>query len=358
MGRPLIALDATLAFGSNTGDSAYWNGLIEGLSATESEFDFLLLSDLPAPQEIAGKPNLLWRQLRGKRGRWFSAVTMPMAARQAGARAYHTQYTLSPLAKRGITTIHDVSFFVGPEWFRPRDRFLMQRTVPASARRASRVITVSETSKRDIVRYLAVRPEQVCVTYNAAAEHFKHIPMQQRTPVLRKLGIDYPYLLCVGTRWPRKNMQLAIDAVNLLPEDLEHRLVIVGPAGWGEEAAGGRIFTTGYLDSADLPAVYSGASLFLYPSRYEGFGIPMVEAFACGTPVLSSTGGSLPEISGGAADVIDNWSPEGWAARIRVLLRDSSNLALMRERGLERARDFSWEETARRTLDVYREVAL
>jgi glycosyltransferase involved in cell wall biosynthesis len=243
-----------------------------------------------------------------------------------------------------------VSFFIGPEWFKPKDRFLLQRTVPPSARRAKKVITVSDTSKRDIVRFTGVDAAKVVVTYNAAPSWFKP---------LSRAGtghVDGPYLLAIGARWPRKNLALAIRAAGLLPDSIPHKLLVVGKEGWGEEGAGPRIVSTGYLPNEDLPAVYAGASLFLFPSFYEGFGIPMVEAFASGTPVLSSSGGSLPEVSGGAAEILDSFEAEDWAAAIVSLLNDSSKMAKMRERGLARCKDFSWAETARRTAAVYAEV--
>ncbi|MEO7453737.1 MAG: glycosyltransferase family 1 protein [Fimbriimonadales bacterium] len=353
MPKPLVAIDATLAFGSNTGDSTYWTGLISGLQAANSPFDFLLLSDMPKPDGV----ELEWRQVTRGNVKWRSLVGLPMAARRAGAVVYHTQYTLSPLARGGVTTIHDVSFFIGPEWFKPKDRFLMQRTVPGSARRAKKVITVSETSKADIVRHLGVPAEKIAVTYNAPPPWFRPMTREEAAPSLAKLGIEGPYLLAIGARWPRKNLALAIRAAELLPADLPHKLLVVGKEGWGKEGGGGRTVSTGYLPNESLPPIYAGADLFLFPSLYEGFGIPMVEAFASGTPVLTSAGGSLPEVSGGAAEIIDSFDAADWARAISGVLRDSSKISEMRNRGLERCKAFSWADTASKTIAVYEEAA-
>src|SRR6185436_17413758 len=174
MSRPLIAIDATLAGGVSTGDSAYWTGLLHGLAEVDSEFEFALLSHTEQPFPLPER--FRWHRLKGKPGRWFSIMTMPRAARKLKASAYHTQYNLSPLAgKRGITTIHDVSFCIGPQWFRPKDLMLLRKFVPASARRARKVITVSETGKGEIVRYFGIPESKVAVTYNAPDTQFTPI---------------------------------------------------------------------------------------------------------------------------------------------------------------------------------------
>ncbi|MDQ2985667.1 MAG: glycosyltransferase family 4 protein [Armatimonadota bacterium] len=353
MSKPIVAIDATLAFGTNTGDSTYWTGLLAGLAGAESPFDYLLLSDQSKP---AASP-FDWKQISAGHRRWRSLVAMPMAARRAGANVYHTQYTLSPLVRNGVTTIHDVSFFIGPEWFKPKDRLLMQRTVPASAKRAKKVITVSESSKLDVVKFTGVPSDKVVVTYNAAPPWFKPMTRDEAAPSLKKLGIETPYLLAIGARWPRKNLALAIRAAELLPARLPHRLLVVGKEGWGDEGGGARTVATGYMPNESLPPLYAGAELFLFPSLYEGFGIPMVEAFASGTPVLASSGGSLPEVSGGAAEIVRSFDALAWASAIEALLDDSSKIAAMRERGLIRSKDFSWKQTATRTIEVYAEVA-
>jgi glycosyltransferase involved in cell wall biosynthesis len=133
-------------------------------------------------------------------------------------------------------------------------------------------------------------------------------------------------------------------------------LVVTGKPGWGEESAGAHVQTVGYVSNDDLCALYSGASIYLAPSRHEGFGIPIIEAFACGCPVVCSSGGALPEVAGDAAVVESSWEPEHWSTTIRGLLDDSGKLHELRRRGFERVKMFDWVESARRTADVYREV--
>ncbi len=358
---PLVAVDCTLVGGENTGDSTYWTGLVRAMLVKDPGLRLLLLSNLQKPDCLPETPEWArWVRLGGRQNRYFNQVRMPLAARRLGARAFHTQYTLSPLAPGGITTIHDVSFLLGPEWFRPRDRFLLSHLVPGSARRARRVITVSETSKRDIVRLLGVPEDKVVVTWNGVDERYKPVPREDALARLGRYDVEPPYVLTVGTRWPRKNIALAIEAAGRLPAGVPHRLVVTGKPGWGmeewESGSRARVQFTGYIDDEDMPALYSAADLYLCPSHYEGFGLPVVEAMACGTPVLSSAGGALPEVIGDAGVIEERLDPAIWAARIASLLQDSSMLAGMRERGLQRAKQFTWEAAAGRTLEVYREV--
>ena len=283
-------------------------------------------------------------------------VQFPLAARKAGAGVLHAQYNLSPLAPPAVTTIHDVSFFVVPEWFRGKDRTLLQRFVPLSARRAKRVITVSETSKRDIARHIRRVESKIRVTPLARSPLIRPMKRAQAVQLVEATFGKRPYVLTVGTRWPRKNMMLAIDAMELIDSDLPHRLFVTGQPGWGFEQTRSRTEMLGYVSDEQLSALYGAADLFLVPSRYEGFGLTLLEAFDCGCPVLCSSGGSLPEVADDAAVIQPSWEPENWGKTISMLLKDSSKLASMRDRGFRRAKQFSWKETARLTEQVYREV--
>lgn len=275
-----------------------------------------------------------------------------------GARAIHTQYNLSPLAgKRGITTIHDVSFFVGPEWFRPADRMALQRFVPASARRARFVLTVSETSRSHIQNFIPGVEEKIVVTPNACNPAIQPIARDEATNLVsRELDVASPFLLTVGTRAPRKNMNLATAAVDRLPADLPHSLVVSGKEGWGVEKLGERARTVGYVTDRQLSALYSAADLYLAPSLYEGFGITILEAFTCLCPVLCSDGGAQPEVAGRAAMIMRGSDAREWSSAMVALLNDPHRLETMRELGRRRAEQFSWKDMARRTADVYREV--
>ncbi len=351
-----VAIDARLVGGTNTGDSTYWTGLVTALSKLNVEI--LLMSNVCRPQVIPESSTIRWIYLPGKSSRWWSLVAFPMAVRRARANVAHNQYTVSPLSgPNAVTTIHDVSFFIGPEWFKPKDRILLRSTIPASAKRAQAIITVSETSKEDILRYVPAAKGKVNVTPLACPDWIQAVePQIARAKVKQQLGIDGPYLLTVSTRWPRKNMGLAINAVNLLPEGLPHQLVLTGKAGWDEPNSSHRTLRVGYVENDMLSALYSGAECYLAPSRHEGFGIPILEAFRCGCPVIASSGGALPEVVGTAGVVCPSWSPTDWAETISHTLTDCSKIARLREDGQAREQQFSWDTTARKTLAVYESI--
>jgi glycosyltransferase involved in cell wall biosynthesis len=352
MTRPRVAIDSRLVSGSNTGDSSYWTGLLHGLSQSDTGIEFLLFSNAARPEGIPESDQFQWIQLSSHSSRWWSFVSFPLAARRMGAKAIHTQYSLSPLVQRGgVTTIHDISFLIGPQWFKLKDRLILQRTVPASARRAAAIIAVSKTCQREIEDHIPASRGKVRAIYNGLPPWIKRD--ENPGARLEALGIESPYLLTVGTRWPRKNMELAIEAVGLLGGKT---LVVTGKPGWGDQAAPSHVRPTGYVSYDDLCSLYSGASLYLAPSLHEGFGIPVIEAFACGCPVLASSGGALPEIVGEAGVVEPHWDASHWAGTIEAMLGDSGKLNELRRRGIERAKEFDWKKFAEQTADVYREV--
>lgn len=354
-----VAIDARLAFGTYTGDSSYWTGLINALAEKDVDANFLFISNRPAPKVIPNTAPITWHVLPASSSRWWSYVSFPILARRMGATAIHTQYSLSPLVgKRGITTVHDVSFLLGPQWFKPKDRFLLQKLIPSACRRAAAVITVSETSRKEMTALIPNIAHKLHVTYNACPTTVQPINRSEAKAIVRRdYGIDCPYLLTVGTRWPRKNMKLALEASEKLSDAVPHRLLITGKAGWGEEQIGRRGVALGFVAQENLNALYSAADLYLAPSRHEGFGIPVLEAFRCGCPVMCSTGGALPEVAGNAAWVEPSWEASDWARAIEATLNDSSKIAEFIERGRAREQLFTWADTASKTLEIYRAVS-
>ena len=346
-----IAIDARLFSRSMTGDTSYWRGLIHALVRQESDIELFLVSNNKRPQEIPESERVHWIELVGSDRMW-SLVKFPLFARKIGADVVHVQYSLSPLVgKKGVTTVHDVSFFIGPQWFSTKDRLLLQRSVPAAIRRAARVFAVSQTACSEIEQFVPEAKGKTVVTFNALGDNIQVMDEAKALEVVARIGVEPPYVFSVGTRWPRKNLSLAVEAAQLAGQ----KLVVSGKKGWGPEST--NAMYTGYVSDVELTALYQCASLYLAPSYHEGFGIPLLEAFACGCPVICSPGGAMPEVAGGAAVVMDNFDPAEWAKHIQALLRDSSKLDAMDRLGRERVKDFSWESTAQLTAKTYKQVA-
>ena len=239
--------------------------------------------------------------------------------------------------------------------------------MPLFVRRADAIIAVSRHTKRDILDLYGTPPQKVFVVGEGIEDHFRPVGAEEIRRVLERLAIRRPYLLMVGTLEPRKNHALAFEALaRLKAEGWPHCLVVGGRRGWLFDAVQSKVeqlglaedvIFTGRVPDAELPALYSGADCFLMPSLYEGFGIPVLEAMACGAPVVCSTASSLPEVAGEAALYIDSMTGEGLAAAIRQVLSEPKTAEQMRSDGLRQAARFSWRGAAIATVDVYNAVA-
>lgn len=357
MSQIIVAIDARSVGQDHTGDSTYWTCLVRALGRLDSDLRFLLFSNAPKPESIPDGPTMSWVQVSSHSSRWWSLFRFPLMARRMGARVIHTQYNLSPLVTHGgVTTIHDVSFFHQPEWFLPRDRVLLQRFIPPSARRAERVLTVSEFSKREIHRYIPHLEDKVVVAPNACDDAIHWIRRDEaKAQVRQALGLDVPYVLTVGTRWPRKNLGLAMRAADALPSSAPHRLVVTGKAGWGDETPSSRAVVTGYVETDLLCALYSAADAYLAPAHYEGFGITLLEAFRCGCPVIAKANGAHEEVAGSAALILAD-DPDQWATGIQRLASDPVLRDDLVRKGHTREKAFSWDATAKVVAQTYRDV--
>lgn len=265
-----------------------------------------------------------------------------------------------------VCTIHDVTPITMPS-HSPKVRAIQRVLFKGCARFSRTIITSSECSKRDIVRHLGVPEEKVVVIHDGCDQSlFNPAPpeMAALDALRARLGIEKPYLLHHGTIQPRKNLKRLIEAFRrMLSEnaDLDFDLVLAGQLGWASDeimnAAAeyngrGRVILTGILDDTELALLIKGASLAVVPSLYEGFSLPMVEAMACGVPTIASSTSCLPEISGNALAYFDPLSVEEIAACMQTVLRDSALSLRLRQKGIDRAREFTWERCARQTLDV------
>ncbi|MEM2592743.1 MAG: glycosyltransferase family 1 protein [Thermofilaceae archaeon] len=280
---------------------------------------------------------------------------------------FHATDHLLPHFSRILTvfTLHDLIFLFHPETHKPLNRWFLTLMMPRFLRAADAVIAVSECTKRDAVRAYGIPEEKITVIYEGVSPRFRPADPEAVQAVRAKYGLPEHFILYVGTIEPRKNLVALLEAyAAILTRNTQHaiRLVIVGKKGWlyegffrrlRELGLEERVHFTGYVPDEDLPALYSAADLFVFPSLYEGFGLPVLEAMACGVPVVCSNTSSLPEVAGDAALLVNPTDVQALAAAIERALTDEALRASLRARGMERARRFTWEETALRTLKVY-----
>ena len=290
-------------------------------------------------------------------------------ARRLRLDVVHDPTGAMPLLLAGpprVTTIHDAIPYVYPQTSTRLDWLIYHRWLPLAVRRADAVITDSEQSRKDIMAHLPVAPHHVVTVPLAADRRFRPMDLAEVEPVLGEYGLQRPYILYVGALESRKNLPRLLEAYALLRAGSpQWRLVIVGARKWkfspifdavqrlGLEA---HVDFTGYVADEHLPALYSGADLFVFPSLYEGFGLPVLEAMACGAPVVTSNTSSLPEVAGDAALLVDPSDVDQIADAMRLVLTQPALAAALRVRGLARAARFTWERTARETIAVYERV--
>jgi len=332
-----------------TGDETYVANLLRELAAQRSTHGLRVTAATRHPGLVPAGIGALHLPARSQLRRM--AVRLPRLARRT-APLLHTQYVVPP-GFRGpaVVTVHDLSFEHHPEWMAPHDRALFRTLVPRAVRRAARVLTVSETTRRDIIERYDVAPEHVVVTHNGVDARF--------SPEGPRVDRD-PFLLFVGALHPRKALVTALEALARLPE--APPLVVVGPAKHGAPAVEAavqrlglerRVELAGHVDGEQLAALYRSAAAFVFPSLFEGFGLPVVEAMASGTPVVTTTGGSLPEVAGEAAVLV----PPGDAEELaRGIERALDGAAELRAAGLVNAARFRWDALAARTAEIYREA--
>ncbi len=306
----------------------------------------------------------------------FEQSAFPRACHREHVDIAHVPYFASPSSPPvpTVVTVHDLIPMILPLY---RGSILVQmytQLVAKAARRANAVIADSECTKRDIIARLGIDSERVHAIYLAADARFKRIDDPAQIAAAReRLDLPEKFLLYLGGYDQRKNIRVIIEAFSLLPELYEagYRLVlggvtrgagssdlfpdphrIVSQSSLKEDA----VKFHGWVREEDKPALYASATLFLFPSLYEGFGLPPLEAMASGTPVISSNASSLPEIVGDAAMLVEPEAAVAWAESIRAVLKDPAQLPKMRERGIMQAKQFSWERTARETLAVYKSI--
>ena len=302
------------------------------------------------------------------RAAWEQAV-VPLEVSRLQPDVYHSPNYILPLALRrpAVVTVHDL-FYLEPDLHRLRSRLYLTALATHAISSARRVICVSNSTGDRLLRRHPKAEHVIRVVPEGVDPRFRPVETDGVQRVREKLGLHQPYVLFVGTIEPRKNLDRLIRAFSLAAcrSGLPHDLVIAGGRGWKDVAiqaaleaspVKGRIRFTGYVDDADMPALYAGADLFVFASLDEGFGLPPLEAMACGTAVVASRAGSLPEVLGEAARLVDPHDEEEIAAAVVETLGDASTRSALIAAGLERAARYDWNAAADATIAVYEEAA-
>ena len=352
-----------------TGNEVYVRSLLEGYAALDKKSEFIAYTSVRGAEEHV--PSRIRTRRVSENPFVRLGVDLARRVREDCPDLLHVQYT-SPLfcAAPVVVSIHDVSYLEHPEFFPAARRMQLQWTVERTVRRAAKILTLSEFSRQGIARAYALDPSRIAVVPAACAEIFKPVSRTNaKSFVEGRFQVAHPFVLCVGDLQPRKNPLGLIRAFEELvatcPE-LPHHLVMVGKDTWYaprvHQAAenspfGNRIHFTGYVDDSELLQLYNACDIFVFPSFYEGFGIPILEAMACGRAVACANTSAMPEVAGSAAVLFDPQNTPEMAAAMRDLLRNAELRARKERLGLQNATRFSWRGTARQTLDVYYEVA-
>jgi glycosyltransferase involved in cell wall biosynthesis len=366
-----IAIDATAVPQRMAGAGVYTYQLVRALAELDGEHSLLvfartgLFDDLSSDRLQVEHVRSMGRAMRLG---WEQAL-LPLHLRRQRVDVLHSPHHHTPLVAgiatgvRQVVTFHDVTFLLLPHRYPLVRRLYMSAVTRASARAADAFIAPSQAVRNDVVRELGLQARRVFVVPEAAAPHYKPADGEAMAHLRQRYGLPNRYLLSVGSLEPGKNRARLIEAYSRLHhEGIDVPLVVAGQRAWDYEGdfelvrslgLDAHVRFLGYVPDDDLPALYSGALLLAFPSLYEGFGLPVLEAMACGTPVLTSSVSATAEVAADAALLVHPLDVNALTSALGRMLTDDALRAHLRRRGLARAAEFSWERTAQKTLWVY-----
>ncbi len=367
-----IGIDARSLIGKRAGVGRYLYNLLKGLSAIDKENQYVLYFHEEVKERVVDRPNfnqrIIYLPILQNYFTW-THFRLPPELLAHRTDIFHFPFYTMPLLVScpSVVTIYDITFHLHPEWFSLKGKVAQTPFCRLAARHVDRIITCSETSKNDIQRAYSVPDDKIEVVYPAAGPEFAVMSRREARGLIgAKYGIKDKFFLYVGTIHIRRNIERLVRAFKLfLAKRPDHRLVLVGKVEWPYldvkgliEGLGlsGRVMHLGYVDDNVLPLIYNAAEVFLYPSLYEGFGLPVLEAMACGTPVIASRNSALRELFSDSALLIDPHSVEAMGDAMTLLSEDRGLREELVSKGLEKVKRFSWEEAAEKTLQVYRQI--
>jgi glycosyltransferase involved in cell wall biosynthesis len=371
-----VVLDARYIARRQSGVGTYVQRLIGGLATIDDHNHYTCIVAADGPGLPVAQKNVTAWTTRVSfedhlRGDLWLLVHLPLRLRKVGTDIYHGPAVFLPHVKLGyrtVVTIHDLVSFLFPETVPRKYSLYMRLMTRLATRSADRIIAVSEATKADLVRTLRVPAGKIVVIHEAVGPEFaRPLAPGEATAVAARYGLRTPYCLFVGNLEPRKNLPRLIEAFAEVRRRLARsarppQLVLAGTRAWlhsgifeavEAHGLGGDVVFMDYVPIADLPALYAGATCFVFPSLYEGFGLPVLEAMAAGAPVVAARAGSIPEVAGDAALLVDATGSGELATALEALLTDAALRERLVARGRARAAEFGWEGVARRTLAVY-----
>ena len=365
-----IGVDARLIYHQPAGISRYTWHLLHALAKLEPNDEFLVFQHRKDSSPLIQQANFRRATLYAPVHRALEQWMLPIELWRFSLDLIHSTDFIPPLHAPipAVITVHDLAFLHWPH-FLTADSAAYYGQIDRAVKKASHIIVPSESTKRDLIAQLGAAESKVSVIYEAADPSFRPLPLAAtRQTVIQDFHLPAKFVLCVGTIEPRKNVSGLLHAFHQLRQRYnvdDVGLVIVGSHGWLYEETLETVkklnlqtytFFLGRVDDANLHRLYVAARCHIHPAHYEGFGLPPLEAMACGTPTIVSHSGSLPEVVNDAALLVDPNNPDEMAQAMHQLLTDDQLHAELREKGFQRARCFSWENAARRTLEVYRKV--
>jgi glycosyltransferase involved in cell wall biosynthesis len=369
-----IGIDTTALPPKPVGAGNYIINLTRWLVSLKADYDFVIfvqksrVSLLNLPKNKNTQLRVVPDMHPVKRLIWEQTL-LPRLVRHSGLDGLHSLHYTVPLTKpcRSVVTFHDMTFFLFPQLHTLSKRFFFRVMIRASSRRADAMVAVSESTRRDSIRILDIPSEKIIAIPLGVGENFRKISDEkQLEDIRRKYNLPEKFILYVGLVEPRKNLALLLKAYcDLQNQGFPHALVIVGRYGWGYEAVLKQVqelklkqwvHFTGYVEHSELPAIYNLASLMVYPSFYEGFGLPVLEAMASGTPLVTTEVSSMPELVGGAGLLFPPGDKEALVEAMRSVLSDKEFGDHLSSLGLQQAARFTWRQTATETLQVYNSI--
>jgi glycosyltransferase involved in cell wall biosynthesis len=366
-----IALDCRSVFQGHGGIGSYTKKLAKGITEADKEFDYILLTTSRLKENLTKHKNVVQASYEaGMIDQRWEQLQLPDILTENDVDLYHNTCFSLPViktVKSRVTTIHDVVFRARPELVDDGLRRYLDLWTEHAVASADAIITVSEYSKQEIIKYYNADAEKIHVIYNGIGSEFKKASEAKKRALRKKYGFPDEFILYLGSIEPKKNIDLLLDAFKIFLSRSQKACPLVLAGGQGgkrydlDSAVKTRGLTEkvvklGYVDKKDIVSLLSSATVFVYPSQYEGFGLPPLEAMACGTATVVSNASCLPEVVGDAALIADVSDAEDLTQKIEMLFADEDLRKSFEKKGAERAKKFTWKQASEETLNIYRDL--